>query len=95
MTWGASHASFGDRGSRCARPGGSPYCEWRFEHAEDIWPAWQGYQKTDVKRGAAKLRARNPAAHIMAAPKGARTVSHRRIEEAVDKVFRERSLTHA
>jgi hypothetical protein len=55
----------------------------------------KGTKKTDVKRGAAKLRARNPAAHIMAAPKGARTVSHRRIEEAVDKVFRERSLTHA
>jgi hypothetical protein len=52
-------------------------------------------KKTDVKRGAAKLRVRNPAAHIMAAPKGTRTVSHRRIEEAVDKVFRERSLTHA
>jgi hypothetical protein len=55
----------------------------------------KGTKKTAAKRGAAKLRARDPAAHIMAAPKGTRTVSHRRIEEAIDKVFRERSLTHA
>ena len=38
--------------------------------------------------------ARGPAAHIMAAPKGPRTVSHRRIAEAIDKVFRERTMTH-
>jgi hypothetical protein len=38
--------------------------------------------------------ARPPAAHIMAAPKGPRTVSHRRIVEAIDKVFRERTITH-
>jgi hypothetical protein len=38
--------------------------------------------------------ARSPAAHIMAAPKGPRTVSHRRIAEAVEKVFRERTMTH-
>jgi hypothetical protein len=39
-------------------------------------------------------RTRNPAAHIMAAPKGPRTVSHRRIVEAVEKVFRERDVMH-
>lgn len=36
-----------------------------------------------------------PAAHIKPAPKGPRTVSHRRIVEAVEKVFRERNMTHA
>jgi hypothetical protein len=36
----------------------------------------------------------SPAAHIMAAPRGPRTVSHRRIAEAIEKVFRERTITH-
>jgi hypothetical protein len=51
----------------------------------------------DAKRGmvrvtAKKASARKAAApHILAAPKGPRTVSHRRIKQAVDKVFRERS----
>jgi hypothetical protein len=50
------------------------------------------------KRAAAASKAvgaRSPAAHIMAAPKGPRTVSHRRIAEAVDKVFRERTMANA
>jgi hypothetical protein len=39
--------------------------------------------------------AKSAAAHIKAAPKGPRTVSHRRIAAAVEKVFRERSLANA
>jgi hypothetical protein len=35
------------------------------------------------------------AAHILPAAKGPRTVSHRKIEEAVEKVFRERAPARA
>ena len=37
----------------------------------------------------------NPAAHILPAAKGPRTVSHRKIKQAVDNVFRERSPARA
>jgi hypothetical protein len=40
-----------------------------------------------VAKGEAMAKA---AAHIMAAPKGPRTVSHRKIVAAVEKVFRAR-----
>ena len=39
--------------------------------------------------------AKGAAAHILSAPKGARTVSHQKIKAAVDKVFRDRARTGA
>jgi hypothetical protein len=39
--------------------------------------------------------AKSKASYILAAPKGSRTVSHRRIKEAVEKVFRERAQPNA
>ncbi len=36
---------------------------------------------------------KSAAAHILSAPKGPRTVSHRKIKDAVEKVFRERAHT--
>ena len=41
--------------------------------------------------GKTAKKAAKGAGYILAAPKGPRTVSHRRIKQAVDKVFRERS----
>jgi hypothetical protein len=53
-------------------------------------------KKPAAGRPASKaVGARSPAAHIMAAPKGPRTVSHRRIAEAVDRIFRERTMANA
>ena len=49
-----------------------------------------GAVKRSVAAKTAKS-AKSAAAHILAAPKGPRTVSHRRIKDAVEKVFRERS----
>jgi hypothetical protein len=43
----------------------------------------------------AKTTSAKPAAHILPAAKGPRTVSHRKIKEAVEKVFRERSHARA
>jgi hypothetical protein len=58
--------------------------------------AISGAKKQAAGRPASKaVGARSPAAHIMAAPKGPRNVSHRRIAEAVDKVFRERTIANA
>jgi hypothetical protein len=55
----------------------------------------KGSKKRGPSRPTSKaLGARSPAAHIMAAPKGPRTVSHRGIAEAIDKVFRDRTMTH-
>ncbi len=45
-------------------------------------------------RQTAKPR-KSTADHILAAPKGPRTVSHRRIKDAVEKVFQERSRADA
>lgn len=39
--------------------------------------------------------AKSAAAHILSAPKGPRTVSHRKMKDAVEKVFRERAHTGA
>ena len=54
-----------------------------------------GAKKRAARPASKAVGARSAAAHIMAAPKGPRTVSHRRIAEAVDKVFRERTLANA
>ncbi len=43
-----------------------------------------------AKAGPAKMTSAKAAAHILQAAKGPRTISHRKIEEAVEKVFRER-----
>lgn len=37
--------------------------------------------------------AKSAAAHVLSAPKGPRTVTHRELKAAVDKVFRERAAT--
>ncbi|MBV9537404.1 MAG: hypothetical protein JOY70_00575 [Acidisphaera sp.] len=37
--------------------------------------------------------AKGAAAHVLSAPKGPRTVTHRELKAAVDKVFRERAAT--
>jgi hypothetical protein len=50
---------------------------------------------TKSKTASGHPAAKSPAAHIKAAPKGPRTVSHRRIVAAVEKVFRERSMANA
>jgi hypothetical protein len=58
-------------------------------------------QATGTKKSAALAAAKQTsvrktaAAHIKAAPKGPRTVSHGRIKKAVEKVFRERSAVDA
>lgn len=53
-------------------------------------------KKSAARPAARKMAARSIAAdHIMEAPKGPRTVSHRRIQEAVEKVFRARNPAHA
>ncbi len=44
---------------------------------------------------AKKTAVAKAGAHILQAAKGPRTVSHRKIKEAVDKVFRERSQARA
>jgi hypothetical protein len=48
-----------------------------------------------IKTRAAKVGSAKAAAHILEAAKGPRTVSHRKIKEAVEKVFRERSQARA
>jgi hypothetical protein len=48
-----------------------------------------------AKASPAKMASAKAAAHILQAAKGPRTVSHRKIKEAVDKVFRERSRARA
>jgi hypothetical protein len=48
-----------------------------------------------AKAGPAKMASAKAAAHILQAAKGPRTVSHRKIREAVEKVFRERSHARA
>jgi hypothetical protein len=47
------------------------------------------------KAGSAKVTSAKASAHILPAAKGPRTVSHRQIKEAVDKVFRERAHARA
>lgn len=42
------------------------------------------------KQGVSSSGRKSSVVHIMAAPKGPRTVSHQRIKAAVEKVFRER-----
>jgi hypothetical protein len=55
-----------------------------------------GTGKRRVTRKAAKKASlTKAAAHILGAAKGPRTVSHRRIKSAVEKVLRERSLADA
>jgi hypothetical protein len=44
-----------------------------------------------VKAGPVKMKSASPAARILEAAKGPRTISHRKIKEAVDQVFRERA----
>jgi hypothetical protein len=48
-----------------------------------------------TKAGPAKTASPDAAAHILRAAKGPRTVSHRKIKEAVEKVFRDRGQTLA
>jgi hypothetical protein len=48
-----------------------------------------------VKAGPAKTDSSKAAARILQAAKGPRTISHRKIKEAVDKVFRERPHARA
>jgi hypothetical protein len=48
-----------------------------------------------AKAPTTKAATAQAAAHILPAAKGPRTISHRMIEEAVDKVFRERSHARA
>ena len=48
-----------------------------------------------AKTAPAKMASAQAAAHILQAAKGPRTVSHRKIKEAVDKVFRERAHARA
>ena len=48
-----------------------------------------------AKVGPAKMASATAASHILPAANGPRTVSHRKIKEAVEKVFRERSLARA
>ncbi len=60
-------------------------------------PGAAGTAKKSAARAAPRKAAArsSTAGHIMEAPKGPRTVSHRRIQEAVEKVFRERNPAHA
>jgi hypothetical protein len=48
-----------------------------------------------AKARPAKTATAKAAAHILQAANGPRTVSHRKIKEAVDKVFRERAHARA
>jgi len=50
-----------------------------------------GFRKGTTTTARKKAASKNPAAHIMPAPKGARTVSHQRIKAAVEAVFRART----
>lgn len=54
--------------------------------------AKSGSGKTaSAKPAPPKLASRNAAAHILQPAKGPRTISHRQIKEAVEKIFRERA----
>jgi hypothetical protein len=48
-----------------------------------------------LKASPAKMASAKAGAHILQAAKGPRTISHRKIKEAVEKVFRERSHARA
>jgi len=48
-----------------------------------------------TRKAGKKASGAKAAAHILDAAKGPRTVSHRRIKSAVEKVLRERSLADA
>jgi hypothetical protein len=52
-------------------------------------------EAASTKACAAKTASGKAAAHILPAAKGPRTVSHRKIKEAVEKVFRERAHARA
>ncbi|MSP03331.1 MAG: hypothetical protein EXR07_20155 [Acetobacteraceae bacterium] len=54
-----------------------------------------GAKRGMTRKTAKTASAGKPATHILAAAKGPGTVSHRRIETAVEKVPRERSLADA
>lgn len=54
-------------------------------HKQDHDPSHERMKKALLKKPTKAV------SHIMPAPKGPRTVSHRRIREAVAKVFQERA----
>ena len=54
-------------------------------------PAPSGPKDTSAGKAARPGKAGQAASYILSAPKGPRTVSHRQIKTAVEKVFRERA----
>jgi len=52
-------------------------------------------ETTSAKATPAKKPSPSAAAHILQPAKGPRTISHRQIKDAVEKIFRERSRTDA
>ncbi len=87
-----------------------PYSVKRYGHGDDdhaagktkstggkkaALPKLAAGKTASTKARSAKAGSANAAAHILQAAKGPRTVSHRKIKEAVEKVFRERSHARA